>query len=314
MNIKAYLCLMRWHRPTPILLILWPTYWGLFLGQLPSWRLGLIFSIGVLLMRTAGCVINDCFDQKQDACISRTKERPLAAKTISTQSAVCLLLLLLLASAGLLYFLNPLTQILAVPALILACCYPLAKRFTYFPQIFLGLAFNFGMIMAYAAVNDRVDAFIFCFYGLSILWTLLYDSLYALMDYEDDVKVGVKSPATYFHGRVYLFIFILMLSLVFGSIFCLHVLKIHAGLAVIIWLGISLLLLSAAWRLMKAKLIVLLPLLVMRFQFRGTKFPLWSNPMLVPKQQEAKIYQQLFNDQHWFGLLFFLAILAQHLS
>ena len=201
--------LMRFHRPLPILLILWPTYWGLFLGKTPSLKIFIVFTLGVILMRAAGCVINDYFDRDFDRHIARTKNRPLAEGSATPKQALGLFAALILLAAGLLFFLHPITILLAGCALILAMLYPLAKRFTHFPQCILGLAFNFGLIMAYVQVNAEISWNMWFWYVFAVIWTLLYDTEYALMDYQDDLKTGIKSTAVFFGPQVLTFLSIL---------------------------------------------------------------------------------------------------------
>jgi 4-hydroxybenzoate polyprenyltransferase len=303
---------MRWHRPIPLLLSLWPTYWGLFLGGLPSIRLFFVFTLGVVLMRAAGCVVNDLFDQNYDRFVARTAFRPIASGAVRNVEAVLLLLVLLLLAASLLLFLNSLAQLLALPALFLALVYPLAKRFTYFPQLILGLAFNFGMIMAYAAVHNQLNSMIFWLYGLSIVWTLFYDTIYSLMDYTDDKRLGIKSPATFFDGRVYLFLFLLALCLIVAASVLLH--NLHLHYAFLFALAFTYVMVRACWHLLKGKLLFLIPILMMRSQMPGPKQAIWASPMLTPSWREAVVCQKLFDQQQWFGLIIFLMILCQFLS
>lgn len=206
-RLKAYLQLMRFHRPWPILLILFPTYWGLFLGpNHPSIKEFFIFSIGVILTRAAGCAINDYFDRDIDGQITRTKVRPLQSGAIKPHEAIFLFLGLMFVAFLLLLFLKLQVIVLGFVAFFLTLGYPLAKRFMYFPQVVLGIAFNFGLIMANLQVNNQVSALAWGYYAFSILWTVHYDTLYALSDYQDDLKIGVKSIATYFKHRVYIFL------------------------------------------------------------------------------------------------------------
>lgn len=307
-RIKDYFRLMRWHRPIPILLSLWPTYWGLFLAKVPSLKLVIVFTVGVMLMRSAGSVVNDIYDQQYDRFVERTRNRPLAARRVSNFEAVGLLGLLLLGALSLLWFLNPLVQILAIPAVILALTYPLAKRFTYFPQFVLGLAFNFGMIMAYAAVNGCLGGLLPFFYVLSIIWTLFYDTIYSLMDYTDDKRLGVKSPATYFDGRVYLFLFSMVILLMVGVSIMMH--KLHVLYSFLFWMVFLIFLVRAWWSVVKPKILFLLPFMLLSFQMRGMKLPIWNNPMLCPSLAEQKINQKVFDQQQWFGFLVFLVILG----
>ncbi len=192
--------LMRLHRPIGALLLLWPTLGALWLaadGQ-PSQSTVLIFVAGVWLMRSAGCVANDWADQRFDARVKRTQGRPLARQALSSKEALGLLLGLLLIAAGLVWQLNVLTQQLAVIALLLALTYPFAKRFHYLPQLHLGLAFGMAIPMAYAAVQQAVPPVAWGLMGLAVLWSLVYDTFYALADQADDREIGVKSSALWF--------------------------------------------------------------------------------------------------------------------
>lgn len=206
-RLGAYFRLMRFHRPWPLLLILFPTYWGLFLGpNAPGIKVFLVFTIGAILARAAGCVINDYFDRKIDGKVARTKVRPLQQKNVTPLEAVLLFLSLMLIAFCCVLFMRWQVILLSFIAFFLALFYPLAKRFTYFPQVVLGLAFNFGLIMADLQVNNEISLLAWAYYAFSILWTIHYDTLYALSDYQDDLQIGVKSIATYFKARVYPFL------------------------------------------------------------------------------------------------------------
>ncbi len=199
---QAYAALMRIDRPIGTLLLLWPTYWALWLaaGGNPSLELFLIFTVGTFLMRSAGCVINDYFDRDFDRQVARTCNRPLAAGVITPQEALVLFLLLCLGAAALLPFLNSLTILLAGGAVLVTVTYPLFKRFTHLPQAYLGLAFSFGIPMAFAAQTGRVPALAWWLMLANACWVLAYDTAYAMADRPDDLKIGVKSSAILF-GR-----------------------------------------------------------------------------------------------------------------
>ncbi len=191
---------MRVERPIGTLLLLWPTLWALWLaghGQ-PDRTLTFIFILGVFLMRSAGCVVNDIADYRFDAQVARTRDRPLARNALSLREALTLLVFLLLLAGALLLFLNFLTQVLALLALLLAVTYPFAKRFHYLPQVHLGAAFAMAIPMAFAAQQDTVPLSAWGLYGLTLLWAVIYDTFYAITDKEDDVKIGVKSSALLF--------------------------------------------------------------------------------------------------------------------
>lgn len=201
-NWPYYRQLMRLDRPIGIYLLLWPTWWALWLlsSGLPDLTLLAVFSAGVVLMRSAGCVINDYADRNFDGHVERTKTRPLAAGVISSGEAIQLFVLLLLCSATLLLFLNPATQLLSLVAVGLAILYPFMKRFTYLPQFVLGAAYSWGIPMAAMAVTGGIPLWIWGLYLANLAWTVAFDTFYAMVDMNDDKKIGVKSTALLF-GR-----------------------------------------------------------------------------------------------------------------
>ncbi len=216
-RLEFYAKLMRLHRPWPILLILFPTYWGLFLGpNLPSLEDVLIFTVGAVLTRSAGCVINDYFDRKIDGKVRRTQMRPLQLRVLHPREAIFLFLGLMAMAGLLLLLLKPEVILLGCIAFFLALFYPLAKRFTYFPQVVLGVAFNFGILMADLQVSGQISLLAWEYYGFAVLWTIHYDTLYALSDYQDDLKIGVKSIPTVFKTKVYTFLLLTSIFLVLG--------------------------------------------------------------------------------------------------
>ena len=202
-RLDLYERLMRLDKPIGILLLLWPTLWALWLsayGQ-PDWRVVWIFVLGTVLMRSAGCVINDLADRHIDPHVARTKDRPLAAGKVSKKEAVMLFLLLSLCAFCLILPLQNLKVIgLSVVALFLAATYPLTKRFFAIPQAYLGIAFGFGIPMAYAAHLDAVPRVAWCLLLANVFWAIAYDTEYAMFDREDDLKIGIKTSAITF-GR-----------------------------------------------------------------------------------------------------------------
>jgi 4-hydroxybenzoate polyprenyltransferase len=193
----AYALLMRWHRPVGVLLLLWPSLWALWIAGngKPSLLLVLIFILGVFLTRSAGCVINDFADRHWDGAVKRTSKRPLIAGLVSAREALGLFTVLSLLAACLLLPLNNLARCLALPALLLMIIYPYMKRFTRAPQLVLGLAFGWGIPMAFAAQTGQVPLIAWFLFLLSCIWTLAYDTIYALVDREDDLRIGIKSSA-----------------------------------------------------------------------------------------------------------------------
>jgi len=201
-RINAYERLMRLDKPIGILLLLWPTLVALWIagqGQ-PDWSVVLIFVMGTILMRSAGCVMNDVADQKFDGHVERTKLRPLVSEEVSTKEACLLAAGLILAAFSLVLFLNPLTISLSFLALFLAVTYPLTKRFLAIPQAYLGIAFGFGIPMAFAALTDNVPLVAWLMLLANIFWAVAYDTQYAMVDREDDLKIGIRSSAIFF-GR-----------------------------------------------------------------------------------------------------------------
>ena len=201
-RLGVYLRLMRADKPIGTLLLLWPTLWALWVASkgLPDWRVLSAFAAGTFLMRSAGCVINDFADRDFDGKVERTKNRPFACGEVKKREALFLTAALCLLAAICLLPLNALTRLLGLPALFLALSYPFTKRFFPLPQLYLGLAFSFGIPMAFAAVSGRVPAAAWLLFAANVLWTLAYDTAYAMADKEDDLKIGIRTSAITF-GR-----------------------------------------------------------------------------------------------------------------
>lgn len=199
---RSYVQLMRLDKPIGTYLLLWPTGWALWLAAhgTPPWVLIAVFSLGVVLMRAAGCVINDYADRGFDGAVERTQQRPLATGAVSAKEALQLFAVLVLLAASLLLFLDGATVGLSVVALGLAVCYPFMKRYTHLPQVVLGMAFSWGMPMAFMAVQGQLPLLVWVLYAANLLWTVAYDTYYAMVDKDDDERIGVKSTARLF-GR-----------------------------------------------------------------------------------------------------------------
>jgi 4-hydroxybenzoate polyprenyltransferase len=217
-KVYEYCRLMRLDKPVGIFLLLWPTWWALWIaaGGLPPLKILIVFTAGVIIMRTAGDIINDIADRHIDGAVSRTKQRPLATGSIKTRQALYLFLLLCALAGCLLLFLNRLAFLLALIGLILACLYPFMKRFTHWPQAFLGLAYSWGVLMAFAAVRNELPWLAWWLFATAVIWVIAYDSFYAMTDREDDLKIGVKSTAILF-GRYDNFIIACLQALVLIS-------------------------------------------------------------------------------------------------
>jgi len=244
-KIRAYLALTRLDRPVGIFLLLWPTYWALWVAGSgrPDLFIFLIFTLGVIAMRSAGCAINDFADRHVDGHVTRTKGRPLATGRITSREALGVFAVLVGVSFLLVLQLNATTIALSVVAVILAATYPFGKRFHHLPQVHLGLAFGWAIPMAFAAHLGHVPAVAWVLLLANIGWTLAYDTLYAMADRPDDLKIGVKSSAILF-GRFDLVAVSLSYLWTLGW---LVVVGWLAGLAPGYFVGLAVAAVSAAW-------------------------------------------------------------------
>ena len=211
MKFKDYAQLMRLHRPIGILLLAWPTLWALWISSQgrPDPPVLAVFVLGVVLMRSAGCVINDYADRHFDPHVARTRERPLAAGRVAPAEALVLFFVLCLIAFALVLTLNRLTVWLSLAGAFLAATYPFLKRYTHLPQFYLGMAFGWGIPMAFAAQTGAVPGIAWILFAANVCWAVAYDTAYAMVDREDDLKVGVKSTAILFgrHDRAMIFVF-----------------------------------------------------------------------------------------------------------
>ena len=235
-RLRRYALLVRLHRPIGILLLLWPTMWALWLageGQ-PPWGIVLVFMTGVALMRSAGCAINDYADRDFDGSVERTKTRPIAMGLVSPKEAVGVFVVLSLIAATLLVFLNWPTRFLSLVALVLAAVYPFMKRYTHLPQVMLGAAFGWAIPMAFMALNETIPLMAWVLFVATLIWALIYDTQYAMVDREDDLKIGVKSTAILFGRHDNLIVGLLQLVMM-GL---LAVVGLMAGLGWLYYLGL----------------------------------------------------------------------------
>lgn len=239
---KPYIELTRLNRPIGIYLLLWPTFWALWIAEkgMPDLSILVIFTLGVILMRSAGCVINDYADRNVDGHVARTLARPLVIGTATSKQALILFFALLAISFILVLFTNTLTIQLSFAGAALAAIYPFMKRHTHLPQIFLGAAFSWAIPMAFAAQAGELPKYLWLIYIANLSWTVAYDTMYAMVDREDDLKVGVKSTAVLFADADKLMIGILHAI----TLFCLFLLGSELSLNAFYYLG---LLVAAAW-------------------------------------------------------------------
>jgi 4-hydroxybenzoate polyprenyltransferase len=214
-KLSAYTQLMRLNRPIGILLLLWPTLWALWIaskGHPDKLILG-IFILGTILMRSAGCVINDIADRHFDGKVARTKNRPLATGEVNVKEALSIFFMLCFFALILVLFLNPLCLLLALFGVLVTIIYPFMKRYTHLPQLVLGLAFAWGVPMAFAAQTNTIPLIAWCLFVSALIWPIIYDTMYALTDKSDDLKIGIKSTAILFGQKNNLILGVLQILL-----------------------------------------------------------------------------------------------------
>ncbi len=199
-KLVGFVQLMRLNKPIGIYLLLWPTLWALWVAAQggADWDLLLIFVLGVVLMRSAGCVINDVADRNLDGHVERTRLRPLPSGRVSTREALVLFVSLCVLAFILVLFTDTQTIMLSFGGVALAAIYPFMKRYTYFPQVILGAAYSWGILMAFSAQTGEVPRQAWLIYFINVIWTVAYDTLYAMTDRDDDLKIGIKSTAVLF--------------------------------------------------------------------------------------------------------------------
>ncbi|EPJ48439.1 MAG: 4-hydroxybenzoate octaprenyltransferase [Osedax symbiont Rs2] len=282
-RLKIYVALTRFDKPIGSYLLLWPTLWALWIASEgnPDLSLIIVFTLGVFLTRSAGCVINDVADRKIDGKVKRTANRPLARGLISSTEAL-LLFTLLMSCAFVLVLLttNSMTVYLSFIALGLALLYPFMKRYTQLPQLVLGAAFAFGIPMAFTATTEQLPMIAWQLYAAKILWTIAYDTMYAMVDRDDDLKIGVKSSAILFGAQDKLINAILQLL----TLALLISVGLSANLGSIYYIGL----------LGMAGLFVYQQYLI--------------------KDRERDLCFKAFLNNHYAGLLMFVAIVLDYLS
>jgi 4-hydroxybenzoate polyprenyltransferase len=278
---SAYGRLMRLHRPIGSFLLLWPTLWALWLATAgrPTPKLFMVFVAGVFVMRAAGCIVNDYADRKYDPHVMRTRERPLATGEVSVVEAAILFVILGLMAFGLVLLLNPLCIELAFVGLALAVSYPFMKRYTYLPQPYLGLAFGWGIPMAFAAAQGTVPDVAWLIFIANILWSTVYDTLYAMVDRTDDLKIGVKSTAILFGSLDKKIIGILQVLLL-GNLVMIGT-RMELGAAYYVGLGVA------------------------------ACFALWQQ-RLIRRREPAKCFEAFLNN-NWFGVSVFSGIVLNYI-
>jgi 4-hydroxybenzoate polyprenyltransferase len=271
----------RMDKPIGTYLLLWPTYWALWIGSdgWPSFHLLIVFSLGVFVMRSAGCVINDIADIEIDGKVERTKNRPLISGLMTKEQAINLFGVLIGSALGLVMTLSWNTIYLSFVALVLASLYPFMKRYTQLPQVVLGAAFSWGIIMAFSETMGQIPLVAWLLFVANILWTVAYDTIYAMVDKEDDLKIGVKSTAILFGDKDQIVIGFIQLTVV-GLLF-----KVGDILAF-------------GW-----------PYQLSIFSCAV----LFCYQQLLIRQRKRDKYFQAFLHNHWVGMVVFIGILIEYL-
>ncbi len=249
--LDGYVRLIRLDKPIGILLLLWPALWALWIAGTgePRWGVVLIFIFGVALMRSAGCAINDYADRNIDGEVARTCGRPLATGLVAPKEALWIFTILCLMAFGLVLLLNQQTVFMSVVAVFLAALYPFMKRFTHLPQLVLGMAFGWAVPMAYMALTETVPLVAWVLYLATIIWALIYDTEYAMVDREDDLRIGVKSTAILFAENDRLIIGLLQLLMI--VLLVAVGIMVELGLFYYVGLGVASLLFARQQQLIK---------------------------------------------------------------
>jgi 4-hydroxybenzoate polyprenyltransferase len=280
-TLHQYALLMRLHRPIGIWLLMWPMLWALWLASdgHPDERLFALFVLGAVLMRSAGCVINDYADRDIDPFVKRTRDRPLAARRLSEQEALLLFAALALLAVGLVFALNPLAQLIAVAGGALALSYPFMKRLFPLPQFYLGAAFGIAVPMAFAAQLGEVPRLGWVMFLATVLWVGVYDTQYAMVDRDDDVRIGVKSSAILFGDADRAIVGVMQLMVLFA----LYLIGRDMKLGAWYWAGLG----------------------------AGAMLFLWQQ-WLIRKREPERCFQA-FNNNNYFGMAVFLGILLHYI-
>ncbi|MFU8788462.1 MAG: 4-hydroxybenzoate octaprenyltransferase [Methylobacter sp.] len=279
-RIRQYWLLARFDKPIGILILLWPALWALWVASdgKPDGLVLAVICLGVVLMRAAGCVINDYADRNFDPHVERTKQRPIAAGKVTPKEALIVFVLLCLCAFGLVLLLNVYTILLSFVAAFLAASYPFMKRYTQLPQAYLGIAFGWAVPMAFSAQTNSIPPVAWVMYLAVVLWALVYDTMYAMVDKDDDIKIGVKSTA-----------------ILFGA----YDRHIMAGLQVVI-IGLLLAvgaMMQAGWPYYGSVLI-------------AAGLSVYQQKLIF--QREKVLCFKAFLNNNWFGLAVFLGLLLDY--
>lgn len=279
-NLNAYSRLMRLDKPIGIYLLLWPTLWALWIAAdgVPHWHYILVFTLGTIVMRSAGCVINDFADRKIDGQVERTKARPIPSGEVTAKEAIQLFFVLLIVAFLLVSTLDSQTVALSFVGVLLAASYPFMKRYTNFPQVVLGAAYSWSIPMAYMAVMADLPPDVWLIYFANVCWTVAYDTFYAMVDRNDDVKIGVKSTAIAFGDKDLLAI---------GMLQGLFLLFMYRASLYLNW----------HWPMAIAFLIVIL---------------LFAQQLWSSRKKDRESCFKAFLNNHYAGLVIFIGLVVEH--
>ncbi|MES9957379.1 MAG: 4-hydroxybenzoate octaprenyltransferase [Sedimenticola sp.] len=280
-RLKRYAALIRFDRPIGTLLLLWPALWALWIAGEgnPRWEVVVIFLLGTFLMRSAGCAINDYADRNIDGHVERTRNRPVASGLVSPKEALAVFAVLSLIAFGLVLLLNWQTVLLSFVALALAAVYPFMKRYTHLPQLVLGMAFAWAVPMAFMALTENVPPNAWLLYIATVIWALVYDTQYAMVDREDDLKIGVKSTAILFGEYDVAMILLLQVSMLGVMV----LVGVKQELTLFYYLGLAVAAMLVVYQL-----------------------------TLIRKRDPAGCFKAFLNN-NYFGMAVFLGLLAHYL-
>ena len=281
-SVRNYWQLARFDRPIGTLILLWPALWALWLASdgKPDGLVFIVITLGVIVMRAAGCVINDYADREFDPHVERTKQRPIAAGKIQPKAALIFFVVLCTLAFGLVLLLNTLTIALSFVGAFLAASYPFMKRYTHLPQAYLGMAFGWAVPMVFAAQTNTIPRVAWVLYLAVMLWALVYDTMYAMVDREDDLKIGVKSTAILF-GRYDRHIMALLQVIILFLLWHVGTLK---ALGVFYYIGLVI----------------------------AAGFSIYQQKLIFYREREACF--RAFLNNNWFGLVVFLGLILDYFS
>lgn len=280
-QLENYAYLIRLDRPVGIWLLLWPTLWALWIAAegVPHIGVLIVFTLGVFFMRSAGCAINDYADRKVDGKVARTKDRPIVSGKVTPKEALWVFVILCISAFALVLFMNPLTIYLSAGGAALAASYPFMKRYHFLPQVHLGAAFGWAVPMAYAAQSNEIPPIAWLLFLATVLWATAYDTMYAMADRDDDIKIGVKSTAILFGEADWIMIGIIQIML----IITLLMIGSQAGLGMYYYLSV----------------------------FIASLLAVYQQYLIMDR--DPKMCIEAFLNNNWFGMSIFIGLVLEYI-